>query len=441
VLLTFVVPSTTPLPTECCPPARDPNNLSIQSNGIIDAAKAQAPSSVASDILGVKLRPEAKLLLRCARSRRDAESCTEIKTLVREDIDWGYLIQAAYSHRMMPFLYLCLNTLDPTAVPKATMECLRLDFCANALHNIYRSEELVAILELFEKQSIPAIPFKGPVLAASVYCNLALRTFDDLDILVAKKDLARAKELLVSRGYHVENKPRYAREYTLIAADKRIMVDLHWGLTGWPFPFPVDLKIWWGRLEPVTLFGTTVVHSFSPSDLLLYLCCHGANQLAWICDVAELLRIHPELDLEKIVNQAGKLRVQRMLFLGLQLARNLVGSNIPQRVLLKIQADTVSLTLAKQFQQRLFDSANGAFMGLAGTGFGFKQRECLLDRVCHLVYRLDFAFFGFPDHHLVRTDESGRSLGLSSVAWNMLRPIRLARRYGARTLTHLFLGR
>ena len=33
-------------------------------------------------------------------------------------------------------------------------------------------------------QGIAAIPYKGPVLAAAVYGNLALRTFSDLDILV-----------------------------------------------------------------------------------------------------------------------------------------------------------------------------------------------------------------------------------------------------------------
>jgi hypothetical protein len=353
---------------------------------------------------------------------------------MREDIDWSYLIRAAHGHRVMPFLNLCLNAVDPTVVPKATMQHLQVYFHVNALHNRRQSEELVTVLALFEQHGIPAIPFKGPVLAASLYCNLALRMFEDLDILVPKRYIGQAKDLLVTRGYQVRVGTGYAREYHFSSRGKRFEIDLHWGLTGWPFPFPVNLKSWWERLEPVTLFGTTVVRSFSPPDLLLYLCCHGANRLAWICDVSELLRIHQEMDLEKIIDQAGKLRIQRLLFLGLHLARNLIGVDIPPRVLRLIQGDSVSLSLAKQFQQRLFDPVDGAFMGLAGTGWGFRQRECLQDRVCYLLYRVHSALFGFSD------DRVGQ-MRKSNVTGNMRRPFRLFRRNGMRTFRHLFWGR
>lgn len=109
--------------------------------------------------------------------------------------------------------------------------------------------------------------------------------------------------------------PRYAREHALIKDDRgiRLEVDLHWGLSGWPEPFPVDLKSWWARLEPVHV-GDTIVNCFSPSDLVLYLCLHLSDTLAWIPDLAGLLSAPREIDFYRLFDEARKLRIRRILF-------------------------------------------------------------------------------------------------------------------------------
>ena len=45
---------------------------------------------------------------------------------------------------------------------------------------------------------------KGPALAEQLYCDITLRSYMDLDIIVLKKDLVRAKELLSKEGYSPE---------------------------------------------------------------------------------------------------------------------------------------------------------------------------------------------------------------------------------------------
>ena len=396
----------------------------------------------------VRRHTEVELLLCCARICLDAASTERISILVHEDIDWAYLIGAAYWHRVMPLLYRNLHTVAPTALPQTALHQLRQDFYSNAWHNLQRSNALVTILQLFEQHHIPAIPYKGPVLAASVYGSLAFRMFADIDILVPKQAFVCAKDLLISQGYSVKNRPRYAREYTLISHDKKVMVDLHWGLTGWAFPFPVDLTRWWERLEPVTLAGTAVVRSFSPPDLLLYLCVNGSKDgwstLACICDVAELLRVSPQMDWEQIIGQANTLRIQRLLFLGLSLAHNLLGVALPEPILQRMNTDAVPGALATQIQQRLFSDTDGTFMGLDGTGFGFRIRESLQHRVLCLCCRLHARLIGFPDQPVqTRTpNEKERLLrsfpGFPSVFWHMLRPIRLFRKYGLQPLKYLF---
>ena len=96
----------------------------------------------------------------------------------------------------------------------------------------------------------------------------------------------------------------------------------------------------------------------APEDLLLILCVHGAkhywSKLGWICDVAELLRVHPGLKWTALLLQAKQLGGRRILFLGLFLAHVLLGAGLPEEVWKEINADPVVPWLAAKVQTRLF---------------------------------------------------------------------------------------
>jgi len=64
----------------------------------------------------------------------------------------------------------------------------------NAARNVFLTNKLFEILNLFKKNDILALPFKGPVLAESVYGDLSLRQFVDLDILVHNHDAISTKQ-------------------------------------------------------------------------------------------------------------------------------------------------------------------------------------------------------------------------------------------------------
>ena len=134
-------------------------------------------------------RPEIHLLLDCARTCLDAQGASRIKSLISKDIDWTYLSRIARGHGVMPLLYRTLNSTCSDAVPKEILQELREHFYANAGRNLFLTKELIKIVEFFEAHGIPSIPYKGPVLAASVYGNLAFREFGDLDILVSEREL------------------------------------------------------------------------------------------------------------------------------------------------------------------------------------------------------------------------------------------------------------
>jgi len=52
----------------------------------------------------------------------DPERAERIRILLREGIDWEYLIRTAQFHEVMPLLYRSLNTTYPKAVPMVVLD-------------------------------------------------------------------------------------------------------------------------------------------------------------------------------------------------------------------------------------------------------------------------------------------------------------------------------
>lgn len=335
-------------------------------------------------------RSEIELLLCCARTHMDPITEERIKVLLQQDIDWTYLIQAAARKRVMPLLYRSLNSTCSALVPKSILSQLRNFFHTNAQCNLCLTRELINLLNLLKEHDIPAIPFKGPVLAASVYDNLALRQFSDLDILVHKRDLKKAKKLLLSCGYQLRSKLSW--EYDFVNEERGINVDLHFAFTPKYFPFKLDFNDSWENSKPVILANTTIL-SFQPEDLLLILCAQLAKdfaedreRLSQLCDIAELLRIQPQMNWEYIMNQAKMLGNQRILFLGIILARDLLlETTLPKIIEEKIQNSPIVKSLAIQVCERLFSNDKSLSSISEGPLFYLKVRERWQDKALYLI--------------------------------------------------------
>ena len=168
---------------------------------IIDKNTQIQTSIPASAKITATTSPEIELLLCCARTQIDDATAEQINKLVEQEIDWANLLQIADRHRVFPLLTQSLLATCPEAVPPDILARLRHLFHAQGQHNLALTSKLLKILNLFKEHNIDAIPFKGPVLAASAYSNLLLRQNGDLDLLVKESDFQKAIDLLISQGY------------------------------------------------------------------------------------------------------------------------------------------------------------------------------------------------------------------------------------------------
>ncbi len=394
--------------------------------------------------LGAGTRPEIALLLSCSQATIDPKNADRVKELSRNNIDWSYLLSLAGRHGLMPLLFHHLNSICPEAVPRPILSRLENYFKANLGYNRFLTGELLRLLNLFENHGIPAVPFKGPVLAASVYGDLSLREFTDLDILIHKEDVPKAKELLLSHGYLLFFKLNPAREAFFIQSEceyylehKRtgVHLEIHWKFAPKEFSFPLSFKDVRKRLKRVYIIDKEVL-TLSAEDLLLILCVHGYKHcweaLGWICDVAGLIQIHQEMDWQLVIEEAHRFGSDRIVFLGLYLAKMLLNANLPDGVWQKVKSDMKVRSLAWEVTGHLFQDRNKSLWILEKSLFHIKSMNLWRDIVRYCFY------FG-----VVPNSEDYKILKLPSslfFLYFLIRPFRLLGKYGVGRLINSLLA-
>jgi hypothetical protein len=343
-----------------------------------------------------------ELLLCCARTHIATETAERIRTLLQQDIDWTYLIQTAARHGVMPLLYRSLNATCPELVPKSILSQLRNFFHTNAQRNLFLTHELLKLLNLFAAEEIAAIPYKGPVLAASVYGNLALRTFNDLDLIVHQQDIPTIKSLLLSQGYrwkprisqllqaktglYVRSSYLYDDCFERLDSEGKCLycLEIHWETNPRHIFLPLNPEQLWKNLSQVSL-ANRLVPSLPPEELLPLLCINGAKDhwlwLKAVCDVAELIAAHPEMDWEKTRNCARILGRDKILLLGLSLASELMAVELPANVRRWLETEPVVNLMSQKVRQWLFNSSNQQLGILNKALFNLRLRDSLQDKV------------------------------------------------------------
>src|SRR5260370_8424007 len=126
--------------------------------------------------------PERALLLLCVRPRAD-EAAQRIRALAGSDLNWEYLQALAIVHGVVPLLSLRLHDVAGDVVPPERLRRLHELSKSSIFINLSFAAELFRVLEIFHAAGIPAVPYKGPVLAAQTYVYPALLVFSDFALL------------------------------------------------------------------------------------------------------------------------------------------------------------------------------------------------------------------------------------------------------------------
>jgi hypothetical protein len=391
----------------------DTPRAEARADGSSSREAATPPSGMANGDSHSLDWAEAKLLLACVADPRGDEA-SPVRALLGGPIRWPLVMQWAARHRVRPLLFAGLCSAGAPDIPKVVLAELGAFAHANARRNLYLLSELLRLLDLYAAEGIDVAPFKGPVLASRIYGNPALREAGDLDLLVRRADIIRARQLLISLGHRpifptaTPGESAWLRtlagqreveyllshsEHHLLREEGLLNIDLHWALAVRDFHLCLDEQSLWSWL-PRESFAGRDIRTFAAEELLLVLCINGAKdcweRLDRISDVGALLRRFPDLDAARLFDKAAAFGAARMLRVGLLLAGELLHAPISPAMRIHIARDPAGMTLVQRIRDDLFSPRTSAAesSSLARSLLHVRLRERLSDRIGYCLEHL-----------------------------------------------------
>ncbi|NND72410.1 MAG: nucleotidyltransferase family protein [Rhodothermales bacterium] len=315
-------------------------------------------------------------------------------TLIEIGLDWRLVLRLAIHHGVIDLFFDNLRGTIVDLLPQSLTDSLQANSQLSAHKNLYFSSELIHIVSLLERGGIPVISLKGPLLGSYLYDNISLRPFGDLDLVVRKEDILRAKTILVEEGFrpismlsaddekdYIES--QFALTLTRKRGDFQTVAELHWALTHRFFSFKFDPENVWTMTEHLKLSDTTITTLARPL-LLLFLCVHGAkhdwNRIIWLCDVVRLAQRMTDEDWKTFEHLANQTRSVRMATVGLGLGQQLMGYTYPEGILTLINSDARGQKWTTRLAQHFKSGETNKLPKLVSMRFQTGVRESVRDR-------------------------------------------------------------
>jgi hypothetical protein len=385
-----------------------------------------------------ELTDEIGILLTGARRELTGLQREKVAALVTKNLDWYWLLNTGRQHGVLPLLWSHLSP-HHSRIPADTLQ----DFTSYLRHNaascLRITNELLQLSKLFSDNGVPMIAFKGPVLSLRLYGSCCQRQYGDLDLLIAEEDLERTTSLLQCSGYDLLLTPaqqRYYRKrryhFAFVHQGTNASVEIHWAFTPQYWPFPLNGQRLWNRKSTFEYQGHRLT-GLSPEYRLLVLCAHGCKErwarLQLVADIHAT--IEQGIDWDIVLREAESIGRQRILFLGLALAADLLGTRLPPDIRRQINQEHAVENVVSSLRNSLFDPSRWPLRGVQLHRYFFQVWPRRRDRL------------GYVEDQLRRIPQKIRQLAAPaptdrrvlrfprqlSFAYYLIRPLRLALHY------------
>lgn len=370
---------------------------------------------------------EWALLLECARPNPNIKRLNE---LLSQPVDWPDLFKLAEAHGVLGLAATRLRDCSQAAIPMEIAQELRERHRAQVLCTLRLTAEMFRLFDSFAAAGLEALVIKGPVLSARCYDDPGVRHYGDLDLIAYDKDILRFTELMLGLGYEPSvpltaiRAKKAPGEYAFRHSGTKLLVEFHTELTFRYHPRRIPLDRLLKRQVRVKI-DVREIPALSPEDELILICIHGAKhlweRLSYIADVAAFVS-KQELDWKRVKLAADEVGAERMLYVGLQLAADVLDAPIPAKFTASVPSDPAVERLARQVVQWL-PAAGSAPPGIFTRAiFRMRMRGGIFSGPAYLL-RLSLSP---TEEDWVEGLENKRHWLLDALR----RPFRLARKYG-----------
>lgn len=216
---------------------------------------------------------EDKLLLYCSRLSMDDDIELNVNEILNEVLDWNYIVECSVKQGISPLLYWNLSKIsDDKAIPHEVVKSLKKMYYSNLARNILLYDELSKILTAFKKAGIDTIVLKGAFLAEEIYKNIGLRQMSDIDLLIKKENLQKAKIEFTKLMYFTHAYPTsthekfptvWSNELPFVHQYHQILIEIHWDIQPPQSPYKLDITTLWKNAKPIKIAGIETL-TFAP---------------------------------------------------------------------------------------------------------------------------------------------------------------------------------
>jgi hypothetical protein len=225
------------------------------------------------------MTPEAVLVARIAGHGLRVGEPTTWPDAPLDDDEWARVLPRVRRQRLVGFLAWAVEDGFPTTPSqRSELQDAHGDVLSSCLHLerllLEVSAELIA-------NDVELRVLKGPALSRWAYPDPAIRTFGDIDLLIASTDWDRTSRVLDGLGLHGsygEPRPGWASRFAkgdVFRTDDGWELDLHRTFVGGPLGLSLDLDA--VLADPATIdFGGVPLPVLPPDTALLHACYNAA---------------------------------------------------------------------------------------------------------------------------------------------------------------------
>jgi hypothetical protein len=370
-------------------------------------------------------------LLECAAPRAKFD---RLAGLSQNSPLWPTLLQLAEAHGLIPLLAERIKNSDPSSIPREIRATLYESRRSHAIFALQLTAELFRVLQCFAEAGLETLLTKGPALSVRCYGDPGMRQYSDLDLVIRETDIRRATQAMLDMGYQPRvpltaiDAKKIPGEYAFQKIGTHLLVEFHTERTFRYHPRPLHIQKLFERRASVTIDGREVP-ALSLEDELVLICVHGAKhfweRLMWIADVAALISSRQPPDWDRTIGVAHEVGGERILRLGLRLASDVLGAELPVQVEADVRSDRAVTKLAAQIESCLASREPRSIGILQRAAFRIRMCGGLLAGAAYLL-RLSLSP---TEEDWTPGKEGNRPALLDAIS----RPLRLARKHRRRS--------
>ena len=317
------------------------------------------------------LSNEQKLVLLSSRLSQDIDK-EELERFLSFDIAWEKVFEYASRNKV---LFLMSENIRKCGyeekLPKYFKLLVKDGLQCNVIRNTEKLKALEEVCKKLESEDIKIVPVKGAYLIDNVYGDRSVRTTNDMDALIKKKDIQKIDEVMKKLGYTSDKydantgqfKPRSVTEkmlyktkmYNLLPYVKTIEVPLESQIE-FDFSHALDFSL---DIQPVeeminNSFIEGGIRQLKPEHFFVHMCCHHyreASHTEWIrlgkdlnlikfCDVrAFVMNKMDKRSMNAALKFAAKHKVERAVYFTLHFLEIIYNDGYERAVLQQLNIE------------------------------------------------------------------------------------------------------